>query len=271
MRTLERVTLTPGELKEPLPTVFKSLEKHGGIPRRGSVTMIAATPSAGKSFATLKLVQSMGLPTLYFSADTSAQDQIERAAAMATGFRQEKVRTDLLMGGEDYYAERLREKFGHIRWVFESDPSYEDLELETAAYAEAYGDFPQVIVIDNLVNLLGEAEGEYASQKESTKVLHRLVRVTGAGVFLVHHMNENKANNEYPAPRSDIANKLSQLPELILSLAKTSEGELRIAVVKNRSGVDDASASSWCSVFTDLATGQYYADRWHRDNEVPIK
>lgn len=265
MRTLARTALTPDEIREPLPVVFKALEAIGGTPRRASTTMIAATPGAGKSYWMLKYLQVLRLPTLYFSADTGPQDQLERASAMATGNRIEQVREDMMVGGEDYYADILAEHFSHIRWVFETDPTYDDIELEVSAYAEAYGDFPQIIVVDNLVNLVGDGESEYASQKESTRVLHRLERITGASIFLVHHMNEVTTNTEYPSPRRDVANKLTQLPSLIFSLA--SDGDvMRIAVVKARGARNDPSGKTFCTIPVDLDRGQFFESAWHKEN-----
>ena len=257
MRTLARTARTADEIREAMPTVFPSVERIGGELRKGQLVMFAATPASGKSYAVLWQLYKMKLPTLYFSADTSPQDQLERAAAMATGSKIEQIREELHIGGADYYGEILAKEFSHIRWVFESDPTYDDLELETAAYAEAYGDFPEIIVVDNLVNVIGEAESEYASEKESTRVLKRLNRVTGSAVWLVHHMNERKADPTYPSPRTDIANKLSQLPEVIFSIAAAGH-EQRWAIVKNRTGRQDPSGSTFATVWTDLDRGQFF-------------
>lgn len=265
MRTLARAAVTPDEMKEPIPTVFPQVERIGGVLRKGQLAMFAATPASGKSYAILWLLYKLGLPTLYFSADTGPQDQLERAAAMCTGLRIEQIREDIAFGGDAHYANLLAEKFGHVRWVFESDPTYDDLELETSAYAEAYGEFPTIIVVDNLVNVLGEGESEWASEKESTRMLKRLNRVTGSAVWLSHHMNERSKDPSIPSPRADIANKLSALPEVIFSLAATGN-EQRWAVVKNRTGKQDPSGQTFATVWTDLDRGQFFADKWHFEN-----
>lgn len=269
MRSLARVALSPDEIKAPLPTVFKALERMGAQPRRASTTMVVAIPGAGKTYWMLKYLQVLGLSTLYFSADTGAQDQLERASAMATGNRIEQIREDMLMGGDEYYSDILAENFAHIRWVFETDPTYDDIELEVSAYAEAYGEFPQIIVVDTLMNLVGDADSEYASQKDSTRVLHRLERVTGASVFLIHHANEVSGNTAYPPAQKDVANKLNQLPSLILSLA--SDGDvMRIAAVKNRGGPSDPSGKTFATIPVDLDRGAFFDSPWHKENGQPI-
>lgn len=259
MRTLARIALDPPASGEPLPTVFRSLYDFGIRPRRGAVFMIAAPPGAMKTFLALKWVQAMRLTTLFFSADTDANTILERAGAVITGDRQEDVRLGLEEGGGEYYAKKLREFAGHVRWVFESDPTYHDIELEITAFAEVYGQFPEVIVVDNLMNVTGENESEWAAMRDSAKVLHRITRITGAAVFVLHHMSENKADERYPAPRKDLQGKVAQLPELIVSVSIDSdEGLIRVADVKDRWGRADPSAKSFATVHIDPERGQFF-------------
>lgn len=272
MRTLARTILTPTEHGEPLPDCFPPFTRHGITLRRRQLTMFAAPPASAKSFLVLKLIELMKLPTLYFSPDTDASDQMDRAAAMVTGETQSQVREDLAMGADDYYSSLLAESFGHVRWVFETDPTYEDLLLETEAFAEAFGAFPEIIVVDNLMNVMGEAESEYAAQKETTKVLHRLRRITGASVWLVHHMNETKADPSYPAPRVDLANKLAQIPEVILSISRgDTSNVMRVAVVKGRGMKQDPTGKTYTEFYADLETGTFYKSRYDMEAGLAIR
>ena len=266
MKTLARTALKPESHAEPLANRFTPFVNAGIELRRGEMIMFAAPPASAKSFLTLKLLQLIGAPTLYFSADTSMTDQMERASAIATGHKQMDVRSSMLMGGEDYSADELADTFGHIRWVSESDPTYEDLELEVMAYAEAFGRYPEIIVCDNLVNFIGDGESEYAGQKETTRVMKRLVAITNCSLWLLHHMNEKKSDPSYPAPRVDIANKLAQLPNMILSLATDSDQEImRAAVVKQRTGKQDPSAQRYIEFYTDLDRGRFFTSRQARE------
>lgn len=222
--------------------------------------MIAATPAAGKTMIATKLVQKINEPTLFFSADTDDATMLVRAAAMVTGEMQSDIREALREGGAQYYGAKLRDEFTDVRFVFESDPTYEDLELETTAFAEVYGDMPRVIVVDNLMNLVGENENEWASMRDHTKAIKRLVRITGAALLVLHHMSENSTHPEFPAPRRDIQGKVSQLPELIISLASSEEADaIRACAVKNRFGPSDPSGRAFVEVPVDLDRVQFYA------------
>ncbi len=52
-----------------------------------------------------------------------------------------------------HYTFTCYDKDGNIKWVFDSSPSLDDIELEIRAYVELYGHAPELIVIkcDNLI------------------------------------------------------------------------------------------------------------------------
>lgn len=246
--------------------------------------MIAATPGSAKTFLVLKWVIDMGLPTLFFSADGDPNTIMTRSAAIATGKTQKSLRRDMAQtdtyewdartGEVVTYAEHLEATTGHLRFVFESDPTYYDLEAETAAFAEVHGDFPQVIVVDTLMKVVGENDNEWSAIRQVTKVLERLNRVTGASIFVLHHMSDLKTDPSYPSPRKDIQGKVSQTAGLILSLAmdKTT-GELRIAKVKDRwsSHKEDPTGELYGSMWMDLDSGQFYNSMHDKNNNIPIR
>ena len=154
--------------------------------------------------------------------------------------------------------------------MFESDPTYTDLLLETMAFAEAHGRYPEIIVVDNLMNVVGENEDEWGSMRDTTKAFKRLVRFTDAALFVLHHMAERRTDNTVPAPRSDLQGKVSQLPEVILSLAFDGGSELKVAPVKNRFGPADATARTHAvSLYVTPETGQFYNSNYNRVNGMP--
>lgn len=258
MRTLIRVARETAGTPQQLPTVFPPLADAGIRPRRATVTMIAATPASLKSMLTLYWVARMGLPTLFFSADTDAYESMKRASAMVSGQTMDQVEQDIHAGRQDGYEQALTQL--DIRWVFETDPTYDDLMLETAAYAEATGEYPEVIVLDNLMNVVGENADEFASMRDTTKALKRLVRITGASVYVLHHMQETQKDTGMPAARNRLQGKVAQLPEMILSIA-LADNELRVAAVKNRFGPGDASAERYISLYVDPARCRFYNSR----------
>lgn len=268
MRRLSRLVQQPSSTEgRALPMIFTPLDQAGIRPRLGTVTMIAAVPGAMKSMLALYWTARMNLPTLFFSADTDAYESTKRAAAMVSGHTQAEVEANLNRGEGDQYFDVLENL--NLRWVFETDPTYSDLELETAAFAEAHGEFPKIIVIDNLMNVVGESENEFASMRDTTKALKRLVRITDACVFVLHHMQETEKDTSKPPARNRLQGKVSQLPEIILSIARNGD-EMRISPVKNRFGPGDASGETYTSLWTDATRCRFYQSQWHKENGIAI-
>lgn len=248
---LSTIARRPAETGQFLDPVFRPLEDAGIRLREGTATYIAGTPGSMKTGLTLYWVARLNLPTLYFSADSEEFEMFERAAAMVTGDPVGKVRAN-----PSAYAEALDSL--NLRLVFEDSPTYKDVELEVAAYAEIYGQFPRVIVIDNLLNLVGENESEWGAHRDHARVIHRLTRITKAALLVLAHMGEDKMDpGEYPQPRTKLQGKVSHLPKLILSLAFNGE-RLRVAPVKNRFGPGDASGRTYVELYCDPATNQWF-------------
>lgn len=251
MQSLSRIAQRPQETGAFLAPVFLPLENAGIRLREGTVTFIAGVAGAMKTGLTLYWVGRLGRPTLYFSADSEPFEMVERAAAMVTGDQMFQVRAN-----PAHYAEVLDNL--PIRMVFEDSPSYRDLELEVAAYAEVHGRFPEVLVIDNLLNLVGENEDEWGAHRDHARVIHRITRITKATVLVLAHMGEDKVDpSQNPQPRTKLQGKVSQLPKLILSLAFDGQ-RLKIAPVKNRFGPADASGHTYVELHVDPSRNQFF-------------
>lgn len=256
-----------GQAGTPLPPVFASLYQAGIRPRTGQTMMIAAPPNCFKSglalYWVVRLAQK-GLRILYFSADTDEHDSKVRAASMLTGHPTEQVESAFLSDRGDFYDDVL-EDLGSVRFSFETDPTYEYMAEEIQANAEIFGDYAHVIVVDNLMNVVTFHENEWSGMKEVTKALKRVGRQTGAAVFFLHHMNEGK-DPRYPLAGRDVAGKVNQLPELILSLGMDDQaGILRVACVKNRSGKKDALGESHIDLYVDPDRMAIYSSRYDRE------
>ena len=226
--------------------------------RRGQVTMIAAQPNGGKSMFTLAYLVKAKVPALYMSADTDEWTTVIRGVAMLTGRKQREIETELLdpeiRGFYDDYLSSL----DVIRFSFETDPTYLDIYEEVLAYYEVMGEYPEVVVVDNLMNVVGDNQDEWASMRESFKFLKRLGRETQAAVLVLHHVQESSSINPmYPAPRWAIQGKVNQLPEVIYTLAfQPMEGNLLIACVKNRQEKHDPSGKTYQRLVVDAASMQ---------------
>lgn len=230
--------------------------------------MIAAESGSGKTFLAFYIAAASKLRTIYFSADADERTMRERATAMVTGERQETVRLD---PDNDEYLKSLAQ-LDRIRWVFESDPTYEDIEQEVAAYTEAWGDYPETVVVDNLMNVVGENEDEYGSLRDTTRLLHWLCRHAGCAVLVLHHMREedSSAREFLPARKGRLQGKVSNFPEVILSIALDEHGQnMLVAPVKNRFGRQDKSGKTYVTIPTDLDRAQFYESDYTKSQGIP--
>ena len=241
----------------PLPDVWESLKKKQVRFRRGQLTMVAAAPNAGKSMFALVYAIKAEVPTLFFSADTDVTTVMIRAASHISGHAQITVEQNLDVKS-NYYDDSF-EKMKHIQWVFDSSPSLDDIELEVKAYQELYGVPPQLIVVDNLMNVAAETDNEWAGLRAIMMELHDLARNTEACVLVLHHVSEASeyGDGTYPPARRSIHGKVSQLPSLMLTLGYDPMGkQLRVAAVKNRFGPNSADGKDWVPLDANYAACQ---------------
>lgn len=241
----------------PLPDVWAGLAKEQIKFRRGQVCMVAAAPNAGKSMFALIYAIKAKVPTLFFSADTDTTTVMMRVAAHTSGHSQVTVESNL--ANDSHYYDHHFDKSSHIKWVFDSSPSIDDLELEIRAYVELYGQAPELIIIDNLMNVAAETDNEWSGLRAIMIELHDMARKTEACVMVLHHVSEQ---SEYGSPskppaRRAIHGKVSQLPALILTLGyDPNQATLAVAPVKNRFGPHTADASTYAQLLVNYAACQ---------------
>jgi hypothetical protein len=219
--------------------------------------MVAAAPNAGKSMFALIYAIKAKVPTLFFSADTDTTTVMMRSVSHLSGHSQVTVEANL-SDNSQYYNAHL-DKLSHIKWVFDSSPNIDDLELEIRAYVELFGQPPELIVIDNLMNITAETDNEWAGLRAIMMELHDMARKTEACVLVLHHVSEQ---SEYGSPsnpphRRAIHGKVSQLPALILTLGyDPTQGILKVAPVKNRFGKHTADGSVYAQLLVNYAAVQ---------------
>ncbi len=241
----------------PLPDVWRSLKNKNINFRRGQVTMVAAAPNGGKSMLALVYAIKAKVPTLFFSADTDVATVTIRAVAALSGQTQQTVEQFMPVNPQEY--KKYLDQMSHISWVFDSNPSLDDLEMEIKAYIELYGIAPELIIIDNLMNVAAETDNEWAGLRDIMMNLHDMARKTEACVLVLHHVSEASeyGSPTVPPPRRAIHGKVSQLPAVILTLGyDPSQGMLRVAAVKNRFGPHFADASEWATLFVNFGACQ---------------
>ena len=212
MKTLTRSVGRPEIGGESLPSVFRTFENNQVSLRRSELSMIAGEPGAGKSTLALAMALRMQVPTLYLSADTNAHTMAERP---------EYARDKLALAN-------------HIYWSFDSAPNLGDLDDEVTAIEEMLGRSPELIVVDNLMDVSMDGGEEFGGMRSAMKELKFLARDTNAAVLVLHHTKESYNSDPCP-PRSAVQGMVNQLPALILTVGQQS-GLMAVASVKNRYG-----------------------------------
>lgn len=210
--------------------------------RQSETTVIAGQPNAGKSLFALWLCVKFDVPTLYFSADSSSYTASTRLAAATTGETTENVGKALREGGAGYWQDVLDKS--QVRFCFDPNPTHTTIAEELDAYVEEFDEFPRVIVVDNLMDVIGGGASETESYKDVLSGLKKINRETEASILVLHHMSETGTSPLWPAPRASVMGKANQTPENVISIAMGENDTFLLSVVKHRNGKADAQAKN---------------------------
>lgn len=250
-----------------LPAVFPSLEKMGAKLRRGQLSLIAGGPGTGKSaIASFIAVNSSygefgetGVPTLYFSADTDKRtlgNRISASVSRETVDNAEKLLEQRHAG----FLSILEDNTKHIWFNWNTGPNLDDLQNEVLAFAHATGDWPHLIVIDNLKNIWVESSGDGGEHIRYDRVLdflHELAGQTNAHIMVLHHVTGFYEDGDKPIPLSGILGKVTKPFRLIITLYRPSEQQIGLSIVKNSTGRMDQSGGLSVFLGVDLERQQF--------------
>lgn len=246
-----------GSVGEPLPTVFKKLSDYGAHIRQGQLTLIAAGSGVGKSSLITFMALAMedggrAVPTLYFSADSDVMTFGMRAGSMISGEYLVDVERMILEGDESFLSQ-MHIATQHIWVTFDSSPSPQDIEDEVEVYALVHGEYPRLIVIDNLMDIRTGME-ERQGQDQALNFLKQIATRTGAAVVVLCHVVasgygtdedgktvvQDYVSGKVPIPLKGLMNKIDKRPRLILSLYEVNPTTLGVCILKNNNGRRDA-------------------------------
>jgi hypothetical protein len=175
----------------------------------------------------------VGVPTLYVSADTDRTDQSHRAAlALGWDGRDED--------GKLYALARVNSS---VRFAFDSSPTAADMASMCEAYAIVWGEFPHLIIVDTLSKVWGDAGDEVARNKDGVDRCQELARETGAHVMCLHHASKGYDSGDRPIPLDGLMSGVSKQPEQVVTMWRDEDDRMTLAVVKNRSGLADPTAT----------------------------
>ena len=256
MLTLTQSAAIKGSSGEPLPTVWESLDAEGTRFLRGQLCLVAAGPGVGKSAFVLSYALRSKVSCLYFSADSDAFVQLSRSLAILGGMNMTDAANAVLSGD----VERIKGLVADvpIRFNYSSSPTLDTITTQVHAYEELHGDYPELIVVDNALDVV--MEGSDIDQAQSLDALmswlHELARTTDACVIVLHHVTGPYNDANQPIPLSGVKGQIGRVPELILTLHKAigdygSSDEIRVSTVKNRGQKADPSGQSFVALEFD--------------------
>ena len=258
MYSLAQSLTIKGSSGEAIPHPFKGLTRHEVEFLRGSVSLAAAGPGTGKSLFAANFAMSANVPTLYFSADSGPGTQLSRATAIITGDDVREIKAQLSRGQADEHLEAWRNRWW-IQFVYEAHPDLARLELEIACYAEVFGVYPALIIIDNITNIdvgaVGSAESYTFGLEGMCEYLQEMARDLEAHVLALHHVKGEYADGLSPIPLSGVKGQISRVPAVVLTIHKEIDGMggrvLNVSPVKNREGFEDSSGETYSSYDLD--------------------
>lgn len=258
MLTLTRARQASGNTGEPLPTVFQALARETVHFRQGQLTVIAAAPGVGKSLVSLTVAIKAKVPTYYFSADSDESVMYTRAASMLTGWRTTDVEHQIRSGNTETIDAKLN-AHDHIRFNFDAAPGMDDIDEELKAFASAYGEWPRLVVVDNIRNVF-DPDGEKGSVDGVIDFLHERARETKSCIIGLHHVTGAYDDGITPVPLSGLMGKVSKVPATILTLNRNPQLDfngaqaMNISPVKNRGGKADPSGGTQIPIRAHMDT-----------------
>lgn len=227
-----------------LPVPFPALQNAGLRIRRGQTSLTVAAPGVGKSQLWQNLAHRMRVPCLFWSADTDQTDVTIRSLALYTGFTATEVEQNLTdEQWRGWMFEKMGDKARHIEWVYDSPIAGRLLGERVKAFAEVRGEYPHLVVLDNLSNAVTNPADEYAEIRLVQTAAQQLARETKAHIAILHHAKGEYDSGNKPIPQSGGLQNPYKIPEVGLTLYRPDESNrLAVCIVKQRGGKSDPAA-----------------------------
>lgn len=250
MRSAQQALSRAGQVGTELPMPWTTLAALRAIPRAGQISLVASAPNAGKTAFAIAYAVQTELPTLYFSADTDPYTMATRIAASASGREVDAIEKQATPAE---IAEILRQ-VEHIRLCTESSLSVPLIHDECRAWYEIYGfgAGPDLIIVDNLVNVTGKGDSGWQVKRWVVDELKSLARETQAHVMVLAHAVGSHDGGGRPIPLDGLEDKLGKSPDMVLTLDREGPWGLNVRPVKNKSAVADPSGGLAVKLLADM-------------------
>lgn len=179
------------------------------------------------------------VPTLYLSMDTDPFTTCVRVVSAVTLV--ELAQAEEGLDKKFDFATNALKQARDLRFSFPASPSVEDLFSHVYAYGEAEGQWPELIVVDNLANVAYESD-EFSEMRTMMADLQTMASRTKAAVVVLHHSTGMYEDGSTIIPQSGVNGKVAKFPSMVLTMCRGADGsQLYISAVKNRFGPADPS------------------------------
>jgi hypothetical protein len=204
--------------------------------------MLAGVPGAFKTALALNEVVSwadQGLYTQYFSVDSDESTIVERLNGIVTGKSMQEVEA-FTRTNPAYFDSQLYNRLGDKVMFEYQNQSWDSMVYHVASYEQKYGAYPDVVVVDNLIDLAPDVYA-FSEMQAIIKNADSLAKKIGAHVHILHHARLVSHDSGMdvtpglPPPAQEIQGRMTQFPTLVMTLGAAGMN-LRLAVVKNRFG-----------------------------------
>lgn len=256
---------------KPLPTVWTSLEEADAVFRQGTTVIVAGGSGSGKSVFALTLAVKSGASCIYFSADSGPGTQLARSASMLTGRPERDCREAIEHG---YYFDKEVSELKRIRFEFNAGPDQDDILESLEAYGYLHGEYPELVICDNLMNILSDDSGEGGRVNKENVLLFlaELAREKGCCIVILHHVVGQYGDGTTPVPMSGLMEKVDKSAELILTIHQIEDPmggvRLGVCVVKNRGG-ERGGVNKVIELDADFSVMQL-TDQTYQNNQTPF-
>jgi RecA-family ATPase len=264
MRSLLQVVRGTSEAGRDLPEILPALTAATIKFRRGQLHVIAGQPGRGKTLMSLWYGIKSNCETLYFSADSDEGTIANRASAVLLNKTVDEIKSMRQTEAVTVIEDELFELSKRLRLQPDPHPDIDAIFEEVESYVELFGRCPELVIIDNLMNVAATHDNEWTGYRDNLRALHTLARETESSVVVLHHTSEDSSKPNKPGPMKSLMGKANQLPETILTVAMDGD-EYHVAAVKNRDGEADPNAERPVTVYVDAPSMSLFNTRQELD------
>lgn len=221
----------------PIPGMFPALRKLDVELHSGELHILAAAPGGFKTGLAMQLVLRSEVPCLYLLMDSNETSMTKRVLQAFNGW----TKGEAEQAWDSGLAQTSFDRIDWVRWDFPNSPDMLEIRDRVWAFAEIYGEFPKLIVVDNIMDVVEEQSS--AAYSEAEQNLSALARAANCAVLALSHVNGMHEGSRDPIPLNGVMYKATKKASLVLTVTPVvfPSNTLRVAVVKNRHGQTDAA------------------------------